>query len=82
MGVRFARVDDWVSEESDYGDCDQSGVKVPVGEGGGDLLIECLEKDGHIGEFPARERVWLRARELVSECLLLSSCLGGNSRHS
>ena len=64
MSVRFARVDDGVSEESDYGDGDQGGVEVPVGECGGDLLIEGLEKDGHVGVFSARKRVWLRAREL------------------
>jgi hypothetical protein len=69
--VRFARVDDGVSEESDDGHGDQGGIEVPVGEGAGDLLIEGLEKDGHVAVFSARERVWLRARELVSECLLV-----------
>jgi hypothetical protein len=67
MRVRFARVDDGVSEESNDRDGDQGGVEVPVGEGAGDLLIEGLEKDGHVAIFSARGRVRLRARELVSE---------------
>ena len=67
--VRFARVNDGVSEESDYGDGDQGGVEVPVREGAGNLLIEGFEKDRHVAFVSARERVWPRTRELVSECL-------------
>lgn len=64
VGVRFARVDDGESEESDYGNGDQGGVEVPVREGAGDLLIEGFEKDWHVDVFSAGKRGWLRAREL------------------
>ena len=57
MSIRLARVDDGVSKESDDGDCDEGGVEVPVGESGGDLLIERLEEDGHVGLWSDLVRV-------------------------
>lgn len=51
MCVWLAWVEDGISEESNDGDGDEGGVEVPVGEGGGDLLIERLEEDRHVGRL-------------------------------
>ena len=70
MSIRLARVDDRVSEESDDGDGDEGGVEVPVGQSGGDLLIERLEEDGHVELGRTLLESWPVARSgrSVSEC--------------